>query len=122
MNILIVEDNVVLAELLSKYFKLQKYTCHAVSDGRMALSMMQTKIYDIVFLDLAMPETTGYDVIESLRNSDSIKNQKIIVLTAVYLTKLDIEALLKQGVYEVLQKPIPLHGLMDYVRLNIPKS
>ena len=120
MNILIVEDNHNLSDLLSKYFKLQKHICHVAPGGQIALSLMQTKIYDLVFLDLAMPGFTGYDVIESLKKNDTIKNQKIIVLTAVTLDQIDIDFLLNQGVHLVLQKPIPLHQLVSYVSQNFP--
>lgn len=120
MKILVVDDNSYLADMLSKYFKLQKYTCHVASGGQIALSMIQSELYDIIFLDLAMPGFTGYDVIESLKNTDSVKNQKIIILTAVTLNNSDIEFLLNQGVYVVLQKPIPLKELINYVRLNFP--
>lgn len=120
MKILVVDDNPYIADMLSKYFKLQKYICHVASGGQIALSMMQSEPYDLIFLDLAMPGFSGYDVIESLKNSDSIKNQKIIVLTAVTMNNSDIEFILKQGVHVVLQKPIPLNDLINYVRLNFP--
>jgi DNA-binding response OmpR family regulator len=120
MKILVVEDNHHLAELLAKYFKLQKHICHVASGGQIAISMMQTQIYDLVFLDLAMPGFTGYEVIEELKINDSIKNQKIIVLTAVTLNSSDREFLMNQGVHMVLQKPIPLHELIDYVTQNYP--
>ena len=120
MNILVVEDNHHLSDLLSKYFKLSKHLCHVAPGGQIALSLMQTKMYDLVFLDLAMPGFTGYDVIESLKKSDTIKNQKIIVLTAVSLEQKDIDFLLNQGVHVVLQKPIPLNQLITYVSQNFP--
>lgn len=120
MNILIVEDNHHLSDLLSKYFKLQKHICHVAPGGQIALSLMQTKMYDLVFLDLAMPGFSGYDVIESMKKNDTMKNQKIIVLTAVSLEQKDIDFLLSQGVHVVLQKPIPLNQLITYVSQNFP--
>lgn len=120
MKILVVDDNSYLLDMLTKFLKLQKYTCHTAHSGQIALSMIEYRLYDLVFLDLAMPGFTGYDVIESLKISDTIKNQKIIVLTAVALNNSDIKFLLKQGVHVVLQKPIPLHELVDYVSQNFP--
>ena len=66
------------------------------------------------------PEFSGYDVVESLKNSDSITIQKIIILTSVILNDYNIEFLLKQGVHVVLQKPIPLNELVNYIHLNFP--
>jgi len=120
MKILVVDDNSEIANSLSQFFKLQQFTCHIATGGRIALSMMKSEHYDVVFLDLHMPGFSGYDVIESLKNSNSMKIQKIIILTAMMLDDSDIKLLLKQGVHVVLQKPIPLNELISYVRLNFP--
>ena len=117
MKILIVDDNLDLADMLSQYFKLEKIQCDIANDGKIALSMIQND-YDVILLDLLMPGFSGYDVIESLNNSGSITNQKIIILTAVSLTESEIQSLISHGVHMVLQKPIRLNLLIDCVRSN----
>ena len=82
MKILIVDDNKDITELVSKYLKLSNHECHTSNDARNGLNMIENQKYDAVLLDLAMPNFSGIDVINTLAEKNTIRNQKIIVFTA----------------------------------------
>ena len=97
--------------MLSGFLKLKNHDCVTATDGRNGLELLRQTEFDATILDIAMPEFSGYDVIESLANGGIIK-QKIIVLTAVPLSSDQMSYLLKKGVKMILKKPVEPDILM----------
>ncbi len=75
--------------------------------------MIKKGSFDVVLLDLAMPDFTGFDVINELAKENKIKDQKIIVLTALALDNDAIRKLEKNGVYSIQKKPMDASTLME---------
>ena len=75
--------------------------------------MIKKGSFDVVLLDLAMPDFTGYDIINELEKENIIKNQKIIVLTATSLNDDDIRKLKKRGIHSVQNKPMNVNTLVE---------
>ena len=63
MKILVVDDNESISSMLKKFLTIKGHDCTASQDGRNALDMMVREKFDVIILDLAMPEFTGYDII-----------------------------------------------------------
>lgn len=68
MRILIVEDEVHLAEAVTQILKKHNYSVDAVHDGRSGLDYALSGIYDLLLLDIMMPEMDGISVLRALRN------------------------------------------------------
>jgi len=115
MKILIVDDNKDITDLFHKFLTLKKYLVEYVNDGKNGLSLMQDNNYDVLILDLAMPNFTGFDVLEELQKKNKTKSNNIIVLSAVPLTDTDEEMLKKYGVKEILRKPMELDALIEII-------
>ncbi len=114
MKILVVDDNVDITEMFSKYLSLKGYECAISNSGQNALSMIKNQSFDYVILDMAMPEFGGLDVIKSLEKEDLLKNNKIIILTASSISNVDIENITKKdGVTTFLKKPVQLSELLQ---------
>src|SRR5437867_5043277 len=111
MKILVVDDNKSVTGLLSKFFKVKGHDCIATNDGKEGLSLCLNSKFDAIILDLAMPEFTGRDFLDSLIQEGKIAEQKIIVLTAMPLGNVKIEDH-RHGICEVLPKPCKLDVLM----------
>ncbi len=111
MKILVIDDNKSITKLISKFFKMKGHECIATNDGKEGLSLCLNDKFDGIILDLAMPEFTGEDFLESLRKQGQIDRQKIIVLTALPLGNIKIEDK-RHGICEVVQKPANLGSLM----------
>ena len=91
MRILIVEDEVRLAEALGEIMKAQRYTTDIVYDGESAFDNAMSGIYDCIILDVMIPKMDGFEVVRKMRQEKN--TTPVIMLTAKddtvdnYLTK-----------------------------------
>ena len=107
MNILVVDNNLDILEVLSDYCYLESIECEVANDGLHGLSKIQEKEYDLILLDIQMPDYSGFDVLNELKKRGVI-NQNIVVITARDLKINDFNDYYEVGVKEVLSKPIQL--------------
>jgi DNA-binding response OmpR family regulator len=70
-RVLIVEDEESLATGLSEALAYQGYRCDVVGDGRAALEAARKAAYDVMILDIMLPEVSGFEVMETLRHEGS---------------------------------------------------
>jgi two-component system phosphate regulon response regulator PhoB len=117
MRALIVDDNDQILDVLSFMLESNNVNYKMVNNGEEALNLIYNKandpnlVFDIIFLDLAMPYMSGFQVIEDLYINGSLKDKKLIVITALELAPDDEEDLLKKGVTAVLKKPFLIEDL-----------
>ena len=111
MKVLVIDDNSEITDMLSFYLEEAGYECKVVNDGREGLKAIKLDDFDLVLLDLAMPEFSGMDVINSLKSDKLLENKNIIILTASSLHEEETEALVSDGIRSVLKKPISIEEL-----------
>ena len=111
MKILVVDDNNSITELLSQFFKLRGHDCIVTNSAKEGLWLCLNTTFDAVVLDLAMPEFTGKDFLDSLIQRGKIGEQKIVVITAMPLGSIILEGF-HRGICEVIRKPFKLEHLM----------
>lgn len=80
-RILIVEDHKDIAEMLYDYFERRDYELDYASDGRMGFNLANQNNYDVILLDLMLPEMDGLDVCRKLREESKVYTP-ILMLTA----------------------------------------
>lgn len=80
MKILVVEDNEHLSDALSRILVENGYEVEQVFDGRSGLNFAVSGIYDVVILDVMMPEMNGFDVVKELRREGV--STPVLMLTA----------------------------------------
>ncbi|MDF2422448.1 MAG: response regulator [Nitrosopumilus sp.] len=115
MKILGIDDNFAINELLDNVLNASGHEFSYVNNGKEGLKLIQENNYDIVLLDLSMPEFTGVEVIDSLNNGGIINKQKIIIFTASSFTDSEIEELLKNGAHSCIRKPIDIDLLLEKI-------
>ena len=116
LKILVVDDNEKISNTLKQVLEIEGHECTIAKDGRNGLTMIRQQKFDGIFLDLAMPEFSGVDVIDSLEKSGEIKEQKIVVLTASSISDEQEEDLVKKGVLMLLRKPIGLDEIKEALK------
>src|SRR5690625_926893 len=79
-SILIVEDEKKLSRVLQLELNYEKYETEIARDGRIALELLEEKEWDLVLLDIMLPELSGLEVLRRVRRID--KTTPIILLTA----------------------------------------
>ena len=82
-SILVVDDNEINRDLLSRYLERQGHTVRVADNGRRALEMIATGAFDLVLLDIMMPELNGYQVLQHLKHSETWRDLPVIMISAL---------------------------------------
>src|SRR5690349_13510162 len=101
MKVLLIDDNKSTTKMISLYFKMKGHDCVIANEGRVGLSLIMQEKFDIILLDIAMPDFTGIDVLNELNNNGKINGTNIIVYTASAIRNDEINDLLKRGARNV---------------------
>ncbi len=113
MRILIVDDEVRLADSIGELMKSQKYSVDIVYDGRDGLAYAESGIYDAIILDIMLPAINGFEIVKQLRKKKI--NTPVILLTARDDTSDKVHGL-DCGADDYLTKPFQADELLARVR------
>jgi CheY-like chemotaxis protein len=80
-KILILEDEIIILDLLSKKLLQQGYEVRTAQNGKEGLLMMTKEIPDLVLTDVIMPEKNGFDVITEMKQNELLKNVPVIIIS-----------------------------------------
>ncbi len=116
MRILIVEDEFNLADVISSRLKKEKYAVDIFCDGEEGLESALTNIYDLIILDVMLPNINGFEILKKIREKN-IKS-KVIMLTAK--TQLEDKLTgLNQGANDYVTKPFHIDELVARVNVQL---
>lgn len=80
-KVVIVEDDVKLAEIYKVRLEILGYTCFAAYDGKEALAVIEKELPNLVLLDIMIPEIPGDKVLETMRANEWGKNIKVLIIS-----------------------------------------
>ncbi|MDR0828090.1 MAG: transporter substrate-binding domain-containing protein [Desulfovibrio sp.] len=106
-NILLAEDNEINQLVATEILKNAGFEVSIANNGREALEMIQKKTFDLVFMDIQMPEMDGLTATREIRKIDRLKDIPIIAMTANAMSG-DREASLEAGMNDHVSKPIDI--------------
>lgn len=112
MKILVVEDSTLLRTYLSKALKKAGHTVDLSEDGSKGLWHAQSFYYDVIILDIMLPEINGIEVLEQIRANN---NQTHVLLLTAKDTKQDIVLGLRSGADDYMIKPFDIDELIARV-------
>ncbi len=119
MRVLVVEDDLMIGESLSEALQDEAYTVDWVKDGRQAILTLRAQPYDIILLDLGLPEIDGMGVLTAIR--DAKIDTPVLILTARDQLK-DRIAGLDSGADDYLVKPFELGEVFARMRVLIRRA
>ena len=103
-SLLVVDDNEMNRDLLSRRLERQGYRVTVAIDGRQALEFLNREPFNLVLLDIMLPEMNGYQVLEHLKADDSLRHIPVIITTA--LDEADgKQKCMELGAHDYLTKP-----------------
>lgn len=112
---LVVDDNRMNRLLLARSIEQQGHKVEFAENGRQALEMLNSQSYDVVLLDVLMPELDGYHVLEQLNSDPHLRDIPVIMISA--LDELDsVVKCVEMGAEDYLTKPI--NPVLLKARLN----
>src|SRR2546421_4547417 len=103
-SLLVVDDNSMNRIMLSRYITKLGYRATLAENGRQALDKLQGEPFDLVLLDVEMPEMDGSQVLEPLKSTPRLRDIPVIMISAVE----ELESVVKcieLGAQDYLPKP-----------------
>ncbi|TAE46273.1 MAG: response regulator [Bacteroidetes bacterium] len=114
LTILLAEDNAVNQKVAVRILEKMGLTADPVSNGLEALSSLRMKAYDLVFMDMQMPEMDGLEATRHIRQLDIA--QPIIIAMTANAMKGDRERCIEAGMNDYISKPIKLEDVHAAIR------
>jgi CheY-like chemotaxis protein len=114
INILVAEDNPVNQKLIERILLKLGYNAVITNNGREALNKVSEKHYDVVLMDIQMPEMDGFEATKNIRKLD-IQQPYIVAMTANALAE-DRDICLGNGMDNYISKPMKLDTLVAVLK------
>lgn len=118
-RILVAEDDHHILNGLIDTLESEGYQVVAARDGRAALDILSTERFDLILLDIMMPEISGYEVCSAIRAKD--RSVPIIMLTAKG-EEIDKVVGLRMGADDYITKPFGIHELIARIEAALRRS
>jgi two-component system, OmpR family, response regulator len=111
MKLLVIDDSKDITDVIMIYCDSKDIDCTVINSGSNGLNLMRKNDeFDLILLDLAMPEFSGLDVIKSLKSENLLEQRNIVVFTASSDRKVLAE-IEKSGVKAIFKKPFSVDDL-----------
>lgn len=118
-KVLIIEDELKIAEALAKGFQGEGYVAKTVLSGEEALFLLSREVFDVVILDVMLPGRNGFEILKLIREA----NDKIPVIMLTARDSVDDRVSgLDGGADDYLTKPFAFTELLARVRVRLKKS
>lgn len=115
MRILFIEDDPMNRRVVRDMLHVAGLPLAEADGGKSGIARLEREEFDLLLLDLRMPEMDGFDVMRALRGrDDALKNIPIVVVTADASPGLEDQCL-ETGADAVLFKPIAMQSLFDSI-------
>ena len=114
MKILLVEDNELNRDMLTRRLKRKGFTVLCAENGQEGIDVAKSENLDIILMDLSLPIVDGWTAAERLKADAATKSIPIIALTA-HAMKGDRETALEAGCDDYDTKPIDFERLLDKI-------
>lgn len=116
-NVLIVEDEKAISNLIAMNLTAEGYSCTAVYDGREAADILEERVFDLVLLDIMLPQIDGYELLEYIKYGDT----PVIFITAKGSVEDRIKGL-KLGADDYIVKPFQIGELLARVEAVLRRT
>lgn len=116
MNILIVDDVADIRDMLSNYLSRQGESCFTTGSASEALELMKNNSYDIIFLDLGIPEFSGFDALRALAYGGILDEKNVYIITAKEISSKQEKLMISAGVRGILRKPFSLRAVDEVIK------
>jgi len=87
----------------------------STNNGKDGLELIRKQDFDVVLLDLSMPDFSGLDVLDALGKDGISNKQKIVIFTASPPSGEQSKSLHEKGVHSILTKPLDPDALLDHI-------
>ena len=119
MKILLVEDNELNRDMLSRRLERKDFTVVCAEDGQAGVDIAKSEKPDLILMDLSLPVLDGWNATKILKSNDVTSKIPIIVLTA-HAMEGDKEKAMETGCDDYDTKPVDFQRLMEKINKLLP--
>ena len=116
LNVLLVEDNPVNQKVALRFLERLGYRADAVANGIEAINAIGAHHYQLVFMDLQMPEMDGFEATRHIRKNLPAHRQPCIIALTANALQADRDLCLAAGMNDFITKPLKLSEMTDVIR------
>ncbi len=116
VHMLLVEDNPVNQKMAEAMLKKAGFHVDIAENGRKAVEALERKKYDIIFMDIQMPEMDGFEATRAIRSMEKADKRNIIIAMTAHAMQGDREKCIKAGMDDYIAKPIDPKELFDIIK------
>lgn len=117
MNILVVNDEEEICKMLIRFLSSEKARVKFVLTGEKAVELVKKEYFDVVFLDIGLPDISGMEVLDKIKEVSP--ETKVIMMTGKIVTNDLIKKVKKKGASKCIQKPFKIEGIEKIlIKLN----
>ena len=120
-RILLVEDNEMNRDMLSRRLERKGFEVAMATDGRQGVEMAQAAAYDLILMDMSLPEVDGWEATRQIRAAPATRTVPIIALTAHAMAG-DRDKALEAGCDDYDTKPIELERLLGKIQALLGRN
>jgi two-component system chemotaxis response regulator CheY len=115
-RILIVDDNESLLKSLFLILTRKGYAVVTAGNGKEAIKKVKESGFNMIFLDIKMPEMNGVDAFLEIK---SLKSEAVVVMMTAYSSDILVKKALEEGAREVLFKPLQMNNVLNLIKSQI---
>jgi CheY-like chemotaxis protein len=120
LNILLVEDNAVNQKVAKSMLSRLGYHPDVASNGLEALQSLESKHYDVILMDIQMPEMDGLEATKAIRARGPSGGRPYIIAVTAYAHEFSRETCLRAGMDDYLSKPVRLNDISNAISKRLP--
>jgi DNA-binding response OmpR family regulator len=122
LRLLIVDDNEEITDGITYYLSThQTIDCEVTNDGPQGLERIRNDKFDLILLDLAMPDFSGFDIVKSLKQDGLLESKNIVIFTASTDQRL-FDEMKKAGIKDIFKKPFSINDLTALIDKYRPRT
>jgi len=115
MKILHIEDSPEIRAIFSDVLTIANHDFESSVDGKSGLELVMKNNYDLILLDMCMPNYSGLDFLLDLKNKKPTEIRKVIIITSLKLDEYQTRFLTDLGVCSIQHKPISVKNLLSQI-------
>ncbi|WP_234997809.1 response regulator [Mucilaginibacter sp. OK098] len=122
IHILVVEDNLINQMLVIKVLKQRDFETDVAENGRIALDKYEKNDFDIILMDVQMPEMDGYEATQKIRELKTFKKSIPIIAMTAHTIKGEYERCLEMGMDDYISKPFDKKDLFEKIFKHLKRT
>ena len=121
LRILLAEDNLINQKVAQKLLERLGYSIDIAKNGIEALDALKKEKYDVVFMDIQMPEMDGDEATKHIRENFTLEKQPYIIAMTAHALEGDREKYIARGMDDYISKPISVEALIGALEKASPR-